>query len=133
LSRRLYHASRQQTKHNTNNQQQTSFRSSQIYILISSDGHLLLRDADAFNGFCIVEVADCGPFGSAGKALEKVALAVEDNHYWIDIDVIIALYEGDNPTNWSVMFWVMLDSSEPDGYFNRTTNRVKAHVETQLK
>ena len=104
-----------------------------MYILISSDGHLSLMDADAFNGFSIVEVADCGPLGSAEKALEKVALADEDNHYWIDIDLVIALYEGDAPTNWLVLFWAMLDSSEPYGYLNRTTNRVKAHVETQLK
>ncbi|MFT7097629.1 MAG: hypothetical protein ACJARM_002400, partial [Glaciecola sp.] len=54
-------------------------------------------------------------------------------HYWIDIDLVIALYEGDAPTNWLVLFWAMLDSSEPYGYLNRTTNRVKAHVETQLK
>jgi hypothetical protein len=104
-----------------------------MYVLISGNGNLSLRDTNAFNGFSIVEAIDSDSQGSARKALDKVALADGADHYWIDIDLVIALYEGDDPTKWLVMFWAMLDSSEPYGYLNRTTNRVKAHVETQAK
>ncbi|MFT6270213.1 MAG: hypothetical protein ACJAVV_003042 [Alphaproteobacteria bacterium] len=104
-----------------------------MHILISSEGDLSLGEAHAFNGFSIVEVASIKPQGAANISLEKIATADEDNHYWLDIDAVIALYTGDDPSKWLVKFWAMLDSAEPYGYLDRANNRVKAHLETQSK
>ena len=62
-----------------------------MFISIAESGALNLEDVDTMKSFFIVETVNSGTQGQAINALKSIAEPAEDNHYWIDIDSVIAL------------------------------------------
>ena len=102
-----------------------------MFISIAENGALSLEDADAMKSFSIVERKNSGTEGKAINALRSIAKPAEDDHYWIDIDSVIALSPRKNDQDWVEAFWQMLKAVEPYGYVDTENRLVKAHVEVK--
>lgn len=100
-----------------------------MFISIAESGALNLEDVDTMKSFFIVETVNSGTQGQAINALKSIAEPAEDNHYWIDIDSVIALSPRKNDQEWVEAFWQMLKAVEPYGYVDMENRLVKAHVE----
>lgn len=109
-------------------QRYPNFKSSQMHLFISSEGNLSLTEVDTFNDFSIVEANNIKLQGLASTELKAIAVPDEDNHYWLGIDAVIAMYAGDGPSLWLVMLDGMQESAEPYAYIDRANNRVKSHL-----
>ena len=75
--------------------------------------------------FSIVAESTLAPLTS----LQKIATSAEQNHYWLDAAAVEELSGRGNDQQWIDQFRAMLASVAPYGYYDQTTNRVKAHVE----
>ena len=96
-----------------------------MYIRVTQKGELSLQDCDNLRAFSIVlDAAD-----ASLTQLSEIASAAEDNHYWLLADAVEELSERKHDQQWVQDFRAMLVSSEPYGYYDKTTNKVKAHVE----
>lgn len=96
-----------------------------MHIYIAKDGALSLRQAENMRAFSIIEETP----GSAAVALESIAEAAPENHFWIEAEAVIAMSELGEDADWLAQFWAMLEKSEPYGYADLASGRVKAHVE----
>ncbi len=102
-----------------------------MFLSIAESGVLTLEDIDTMTSFFIVETINPGIQGEAITALKAIAEPAEDDHYWIDIDSVIALSPRKNDQEWVVAFWQMIKAVEPYGYVDMENRLIKAHVETQ--
>jgi hypothetical protein len=100
-----------------------------MFLSIAETGVLTLEDVDAMKSFFIVETINPGIQGEAITALKAIAEPAEDNHYWIDIESVIALSPRKNDEEWVVAFWQMIEAVEPYGYVDMENQLIKAHVE----
>lgn len=96
-----------------------------MYILIAENGELSLQDCDNTRAFSIRETVS----GTANSGLADIAIAAEDNHYWLDANAVVELSGRQHDQPWLDGFWDMLASVEAYGYSDMTAKRVKAHVE----
>jgi hypothetical protein len=97
-----------------------------MYIRVAKNGELGLQDSDNFRAFAIVRAAA----DAALVHLAEIATAAEDNHYWLDADAVLELSGRKHDQQWVRDFRAMLAGVAPCGYYDMTSNRVKAHVET---
>jgi hypothetical protein len=97
-----------------------------VYLLIAADAQLSLQDTDNMRAFAIIEELS----GSAGTSLGDIAVAAEDDHYWIDANAVVELSGRKDDQIWIEKFWNMLKKVETYGYSDLASKRVKAHVET---
>jgi len=97
-----------------------------MYIRVANNGELGLQDSDNFRAFAIVRAGRAAPLAQ----LTEMAIAAEDNHYWLDADAVLELSVRKHDQQWVSDFRAMLESSAPYGYFDVSNNRVKAHMET---
>ena len=96
-----------------------------MFVKIATDGSLSLEDCDNFRAFSIrPSVA-----GSEQQALAHIGSGTGDGHYWLDAEAVFALAERRDDPAWSEAYWNMLKSVAAYGYYDESTNRVKAHVE----
>ena len=96
-----------------------------MYIRVEQNGELSLQDCDNLRAFAIVlDAPDVSLL-----PLVEIATAVEDNHYWLGADAVEELSPRKHDQQWVQDFRAMLASVEPYGYYDKATNRVKAHVE----
>ena len=98
-----------------------------MYILVTEKGVLELRESDNMRAFSIVLEAQSVPVSGL---TEIGALAEDNDHYWLDADAVEELSGRIRDQQWVQDFRTMLEKVAPYGYFDRSTNRVKAHVET---
>jgi hypothetical protein len=76
--------------------------------------------------FAIVLQANDAPV----TRLAEIGSADEDNEsYWLDAGAVVELSERKHDQQWVEDFRAMLVSSAPYGFYDETTNKVKAHVE----
>ena len=97
-----------------------------MYIRVAENGELGLQDSDDFRAFAIVRAGRAAPL----VRLAEIATTAEDNHYWLDADVIEELSGRKHDQQWVKDFRAMLASVAPYGYYDTTNNKVKAHVES---
>ena len=97
-----------------------------MHIQVAANGKLSLCDSDNFRAFSIVRAVADAPLTS----LQELASAAADDHYWLDADAVAELSGRQLDQLWVDNFRAMLTSVAPYGYYDVTTNRVKAHVET---
>jgi hypothetical protein len=95
-----------------------------MYLLIDAGGSLSLEEVDNMRSFSIVT----GLKEMVSPSFEAMSEAVEDNHYWIDAEAVIELSARSKDPEWVAAFWDMLKKSEPYGYSDMKSKRVKAHV-----
>ena len=96
-----------------------------MYLLIAEDGHLSLQDSDNMRAFFITEEQGA----SAAESLAGIAVAAEDDHYWIEADALVELSGRSQDQIWVDGFWDMLAKVEAYGYSDLESRRVKAHVD----
>lgn len=97
-----------------------------MYILIDADGELSLQDSDNMRAFSIREEE----VGAAARWLAQMATpAAEEQHYWLEADVVLELSGRKDDQQWINGFWDMLTKVEAYGYSDMTKKRVKAHVD----
>ena len=96
-----------------------------MHVLIAADGRLSLEDVENLKAFSIVEIQ----VGSAATALSEIGEAVQDNHYWLDAEAVVALSSRKDDPDWVASFWTMLEKVEKYGFSDLTNKRGKAHVE----
>lgn len=71
-----------------------------------------------------------GKAGSADGWLAQMATpAEEEEHYWLDADVVLDVSGRGDDQQWVEQFWEMLTKVEAYGYSDMTNKRVKAHVD----
>jgi hypothetical protein len=97
-----------------------------MYIRVAEDGELGLQESDNFRAFAIVRAGRAAPLAR----LAEIATAAEDDHYWLDADAVLELSGRKHDPQWVSDFRAMLETAAPYGYFETTSNRVKAHMET---
>ena len=96
-----------------------------MYIRVAANGDLSLAEEDNMRAFSIRrERADV----SLERLLE-IATAAGDDHYWLDADAVQELSPRKHDQQWVGDYRAMLAGVAPYGYYDETTNRVKAHVE----
>jgi hypothetical protein len=97
-----------------------------MYILVAPDGFLALQDSDNMRAFSIV-------LGSPDADLNELAkigvLADDKDHYWLEVDAVEELSARIHDQQWLQGFRAMLVSVAPYGYYDKATNKLKAHVE----
>jgi hypothetical protein len=97
-----------------------------MYILVKSDGDLMLQDCDNMRAFAIVLEVSNAPV----TRLAEIGSADEDNrNYWLDADAVMELSGRKHDQQWVREFRAMLTGAAPYGFFDEVTNKVKAHVE----
>ena len=97
-----------------------------MYILVNSDGDLMLQDCDNMRAFAIVLAVNDAPV----TRLAEIGSTAEDNrNYWLDADAAVELSGRKHDQQWLRDFRAMLTSAAPYGFFDEATNKVKAHVE----
>ena len=97
-----------------------------MYISFAADGEISLQDCDNLRAFSIRE----DETGAAARWLAQVATpADEEQHYWLDADVVLDLSGRSDDEQWVKQFWEMLTKVEAYGYSDMTNKRVKAHVD----
>ena len=96
-----------------------------MYILITSNGQMLLEESDNMRAFSIIEEEP----GLAAQQLSTIATPAEEQHYWLDADAVVELSGRADDAKWIEGFWDMLAKVEPYGYSNIEKRRIKAHVE----
>jgi hypothetical protein len=97
-----------------------------MYIFIAANGELSLQDSDNMRAFSIRE----GKAGSADGWLAQMATpAEEEEHYWLDADVVLDVSGRGDDQQWVEQFWEMLTKVEAYGYSDMTNKRVKAHLD----
>ena len=97
-----------------------------MFVKIATDGSLSLKDCDNFRAFSIQPAVA----GIERQALAQIGAEAGDGHYWLDAEAVLALAERRRDPAWSEAYWNMLKSVAAYGYYDESTNRVKAHVET---
>ncbi len=71
-----------------------------------------------------------GKAGSADGWLAQMATpAEEEEHYWLDADVVLDVSGRGDDQQWVEQFWEMLTKVEAYGYSDMTNKRVKAHLD----
>ena len=97
-----------------------------MYILVTSDGDLMLHDCDNLRAFAIVlEVKD-----APVTRLAEIGSRAEDNgDYWLDADAVMELSARKHDQQWVMDYRAMLIGAAPYGSYDEATNKVKAHVE----
>ena len=98
-----------------------------MYILVKSDGDLMLQDCDNMRAFAIVLEANDAP---VTRLAEIGSLAEDHESYWLDASAVVELSGRKHDQQWVKDFRAMLVSAAPHGFYDETTNKVKAHVET---
>jgi hypothetical protein len=112
-----------------------------MYIFIAANGELSLQDSDNMRAFSIRE----GKAGSADGWLAQMATPAEEEehywldadvvldvsgrHYWLDADVVLDVSGRGDDQQWVEQFWEMLTKVEAYGYSDMTNKRVKAHLD----
>jgi hypothetical protein len=96
-----------------------------MYIFISTDGVLSLRDSDNMRAFSIVEEES----GGAERWLAPLVVDTAGQDFWLDANAVVELSGKAHDKAWVGQFWDMLASVEAYGYSDMKTKRVKAHVE----
>ena len=97
-----------------------------MYILIAADGEVSLQDSDNMRAFSIRE----DEAGSAARWLAQMATpAAEEQHYWLDVDAVLALSGRRDDQQWVKQFWDMLTKVEAYGYSDMINKQVKAHID----
>lgn len=96
-----------------------------MYIRVLENGELSLQDCDNLRAFSIVPVAAGAPL----DRLSAFATPAGDDHYWLQVEAVEELSPRKNDQQWVAAFREMLASVAGYGYYDSTTNRVKAHVE----
>jgi hypothetical protein len=97
-----------------------------VYIQVSSNGVLELQDSDNMRAFSIVLDSP----DAALIELEKIGVLADDkDHYWLEVDAVEELSARMHDQQWLQDFRAMLASVAPYGYYDKATNKVKAHVE----
>ena len=97
-----------------------------MYILVNSDGDLVLQDCDNMRAFAIVLEVNDAPV----TRLAEIGSTAEDNgNYWLDADAVMELSGRKHDQQWVSDFRAMLISAAPYGFYDEATNKVKAHVE----
>jgi len=94
-------------------------------LVINTKGILSLEQHQDFKHFSIDDRSQ----PENRTALEAIAEAAEDNHYWVDAEAIVALSPQKGDPQWEMLFWKMLAAVEPYGYANLETKKVKAHID----
>ena len=101
-------------------------RARDLFILVTEKGDLEMRDSDNMRAFSIVPEAHSVP---VSELTEIGELGADNDRYWLNADVVEELCGQIKDQQWLRHFRAMLESVEPDGYYHRAANRVKAHVE----
>jgi len=96
-----------------------------MYLLITANGQLSLKDSDNMSAFSIVEEES----GLAATQLYTIATPAEDQHYWLDADAVVELSGREDDQQWVKGFWDMLVKVEAYGYSDMEKKRIKAHLE----
>ena len=97
-----------------------------MYILVKSDGGLMLQDCDHMRAFAIVLEALDAPV----RRLAEIGSRAEDNEsYWLDASAVCELSGRKHDQQWVEDFHAMLASAAPYGFYDEATDKVKAHVE----
>ena len=96
-----------------------------MYIRVAQNGELTLEDCDNLRAFSIMPDAADSPL----TQLLAIATAASDNHYWLEVEAVVALSPRRNDARWLDAFRAMLAGVADYGYYDAATNRVKAHVE----
>ena len=97
-----------------------------MYILVKSDGDLMLQDCDNMRAFAIVLEANDAPV----TRLAEIGSTAEDNsNYWLDAGAVMELSGRKHDQQWVRDFRAKLTSAAPYGFYDEATNKVKAHVE----
>ena len=97
-----------------------------MYILVNSDGDLMLQDCDNLRAFAIVLEVNDAPV----TRLAEIGSTAEDNrNYWLDADAVVELSSRKHDQQWVMDFRAMLTSVAQYGFYDEATNKVKAHVE----
>jgi hypothetical protein len=97
-----------------------------MYILVTSNGELALRDCDNMRAFAIVLEVDDAPV----TRLAEIGSTAEDSrNYWLDAGAVMELSGRKHDQQWVRDFRAMLASAAPYGFYDEVTNKVKAHVE----
>lgn len=99
-----------------------------MFIYITDDGRLSLKEIDNMKSFSIVEQTSGSQQGSAAEALKLIAEPAEENHFWLDAEAVVALSSRAGDQQWVDAFWSMLKAAEPYGFSDIERKRVKAHV-----
>ncbi len=98
-----------------------------MYILVTPNGELALHDCDNMRAFAIVLETDDAPV----IRLAEIGSTADDNEsYWLDASAVVELSGRKHDQQWVKDFRAMLVSAAPYGFYDETTNKVKAHVET---
>ncbi len=96
-----------------------------MYIHVSADAGVTLRDMDDFSRFHIESDLESPTANAAFRALASEA---GDDHYWLVADDVVALSGLVDQPDWIARFRQMLSNVEKHGFFDRATDRVKLHV-----
>jgi len=97
-----------------------------MFILVKSNGDLMLHDGDNMRAFAIVLEVNDAPV----TRLAEIGSTAEDNsNYWLDADAVMELSGRKHDQQWIRDFRAMLASAAPYGFYDEASNKVKAHVE----
>ena len=96
-----------------------------MYIRVATGGEISLQDTDNMRAFSIIEDSR----GASRAQLAGIGEPTDDDHFWLDADAVLELSGRKQDEQWVEAYWNMLSSVAPYGYYDETTNRVKAHVE----
>jgi len=96
-----------------------------MYLLITANGQLSLKDSDNMSAFSIVEEES----GLAATRLSAIATPAEEQHHWLDANAVVKLSGRMDDQQWVAGFWDMLARVEAYGYSDMKKKRVKAHVD----
>ena len=98
-----------------------------MVILVTSNGELALQDCDNMRAFAIVLEVNDAP---VTRLAEIGSMAEDHESYWLDASAVVELSGRKHDQQWVEDFRAMLVSAAPYGFYDETTNKVKAHVET---
>ncbi len=96
-----------------------------MYILVKSDGDLMLQDCENMRAFAIVLEVNDAPV----MRLAEIGSTADNRNYWLDADAVVELSGRKHDQQWLRAFRAMLTSAAPYGFYDEATNKVKAHVE----
>lgn len=96
-----------------------------MYILVKSDGDLMLQDCDNMRALAIVLEVNDAPV----TRLAEIGSTADNRNYWLDADAVVEFSGRKHDQQWLRDFRAMLASAAPYGFYDEASNKVKAHVE----